>query len=131
MDAKGKWKQLNYSKCINRLKFERSENMARDKPLYIPQGLKLNKEIYNGYGREELIKTIVVTLVAGVIDALLFLITKSVVVAIVFMLIAVSGSVLMLTKDNNNISVVDQVGFLIKYQYRQKKYKYVYKEPRR
>ena len=105
--------------------------MAREKPLYIPQGLKLRAEIFNGFSKEELIKTIVVTLIAGVIDVLLFLITKNTVVTIVFMLVSVSGTVLMLTKDNFNISVVDQIGFLIKYQFRQKKYRYVYKLERR
>lgn len=105
--------------------------MAREKPLYIPQGLKLRKEIFNGYGKEELMKTILVTLVAGVIDALQFLITRNTVVTIVFMLVAVSGAVLMLTKDNSNISVVDQMGFIIRYQFGQKKYKYVYRMERR
>jgi hypothetical protein len=105
--------------------------MAREKPLYIPQGLKLRKEIFNGYGKEELMKTILVTLVAGVIDVLQFFITKNTVVTIVFMLVAVSGAVLMLTKDNSNISVVDQMGFIIRYQFGQKKYKYVYRMERR
>lgn len=105
--------------------------MAREKPLYIPQGLKLRKEIFNGYGKEELMKTILVTLVAGVIDALQFFVTRNTVVTIVFMLVAVSGAVLMLTKDNSNISVVDQMGFIIRYQFGQKKYKYVYRMERR
>lgn len=105
--------------------------MAREKPLYIPQGLKLRKEIFNGYGKEELMKTILVTLVAGVIDALQFFITRNTVVTIVFMLVAVSGAVLMLTKDNSNISVVDQMRFIIRYQFGQKKYKYVYRMERR
>lgn len=105
--------------------------MAIEKPLYIPQGLKLRAEIFNGFAREELIKTIIVTLVAGAIDALLFLFARNTVVAVVFMLVAVSGAVLMLTKDNNNISVVDQVGFLIKFRFGQKKYRYVYRMERR
>ncbi len=109
----------------------RGDELPREKPLYIPQGLKLRKEIFNGFAKEELIKTIFVTLIAGVVDALLFFIAKNTVVTIVFMLVAVSGSVLMLTKDNSNISVVDQMGFLIKYQFRKKKYMYVYRLERR
>jgi hypothetical protein len=57
--------------------------------------------------------------------------TQNMVLTVVFILVAVSGTVLMLTKDSSNISVVDQVGFLIKYQFRQKKYMYVYKLERR
>ncbi len=96
--------------------------------LYIPQGLKTRVEIFDGFGKEELLKTIVVTLVAGGIDALLFLIFKNVVTSVVFMLIAISGSVMMLTKDKTNISVVDQVGFMVRFARSQKVYKYKYLE---
>lgn len=96
--------------------------------LYIPQGLKTRVEIFDGFGKEELFKTILVTLVAGGIDALLFLIFKNVVTSVVFMLIVISGSIMMLTKDKNNISVVDQVGFMIRFARSQKVYKYKYLE---
>jgi len=42
------------------------------------------------------------------------------------MLVAISGSVMMLTKDKTNISVVDQVGFMIHFAKSQKIYKYKY-----
>lgn len=96
--------------------------------LYIPQGLKTRVEIFDGFGKEELVKTILVTLVAGGMDALLFLIFRNVVTSVVFMLIAIAGSVMMLTKDKNNISVVDQVGFMIRFSKSQKVYKYKYLE---
>ena len=96
--------------------------------LYIPQGLKTRVEIFDGFGKEELVKTILVTLVAGGIDALLFLIFRNVVTSVVFMLIAISGSVMMLTKDKTNISVVDQVGFMVRFARSQKIYKYKYLE---
>lgn len=96
--------------------------------LYIPQGLKTRVEIFDGFGKEELFKTIVVTIVAGGIDALLFLMFRNVVTSVVFMLIAISGSVMMLTKDKTNISVVDQVGFMVRFARSQKVYKYKYLE---
>jgi hypothetical protein len=37
-----------------------------------------------------------------------------------------SGTILILTKDNNNISVVDQVGFLLEYSLKRKNYIYQY-----
>jgi hypothetical protein len=101
--------------------------LRRDKPLYIPQGLKLRKELFNGFGKEEVIKTILVTVIAGLIDVLLFFITRNTVVCIVFMLSSIAGSVLMLTKDISNVSVVDQIAFLLKFELRQKKYMYKYK----
>lgn len=94
--------------------------------LYIPQGLKTRVEIFDGFGKEELFKTIIVSVVAGVIDGLLFLIFKNVVTSVVFMLVVISGSVMMLTKDKTNISVVDQVGFMMRFARSQKVYKYKY-----
>lgn len=96
--------------------------------LYIPQGLKTRVEIFDGFGKEELVKTILVTVVACGIDALLFLLFRNVVTSVVFMLITISGSVMMLTKDKTNISVVDQVGFMVKFARSQKIYKYKYLE---
>jgi uncharacterized Tic20 family protein len=94
--------------------------------LYIPQGLKTRVEIFDGYGKEELFKTITVTVIAGVIDVLLYLIFKNTVTSVVFILVSIAGSVMMLTKDTTNISVVDQVGFMIKFVKSQKSYKYKY-----
>ena len=96
--------------------------------LYIPQGLKTRVEIFDGYGKEELFKTIIVTLVTGTADAVLFLIFRNVVISVVLMLVTISGSVMMLTKDKTNISVVDQVGFMVRFARSQKVYKYKYIE---
>ena len=94
--------------------------------LYIPQGLKTKVEIFDGYGKEELFKTIIATIVAGIFDILMYLIFRNTVISMVFILVAISGSVMMLTKDKNNISVVDQVGFMVKFARSQKIYKYKY-----
>ena len=96
--------------------------------LYIPQGLKTRPEIFDGYGKEELFKTIIVTIVAGLIDVIIYVVTQNIVVSVIFMLVMVAGSVMMLTKDTTNISVVDQVAFMIKFARSQKKYPYRYLE---
>lgn len=97
-------------------------------PLYIPQGLKTRVEIFEGYGKEELYKTIGITVCAGVLDMVFYLIVNNVVISVVFILVAISGSVMMLTKDRNNISVVDQVGFMVRFARGQKVYRYKYIE---
>jgi len=96
--------------------------------LYIPQGLKTRREIFDGYAKEEFYKTMIMTVVGGAVSLLLYLFLENLVVSIITILTAVMGSVMMLTKDISNISVVDQVGFMIKYLKRQKKYKYKYLE---
>ncbi|WZL80635.1 DUF6102 family protein [Vallitaleaceae bacterium 9-2] len=65
------------------------------------------------------------------LSSLQFFLTRNTVIIIVFMLGAVSGAVRMLTKDKSNISVVVQMCFIIRYQFGQKKYKYVYGMERR
>jgi hypothetical protein len=96
--------------------------------LYIPQGLKTRVEIFDGYGKEELVKTILVTIIVGLVDAFMYLIFKNVVMSVVTILITIAGSVMMLTKDKTNISVVDQIGFMVRFARSQKVYKYKYLE---
>ncbi|WP_202708493.1 hypothetical protein [Sporosalibacterium faouarense] len=97
-------------------------------PLYIPQGLKTRVEIFDGFGKEELLKTIMVTIVVGILDIMYYLIFKNTVVSIVTILVAIAGSVMMLTKDHTNISVVDQVGFMVRFARSQKYYPYKYQD---
>jgi hypothetical protein len=97
-------------------------------PLYIPQGLKTRVEIFDGFGKEELFKTIIVTIVIGILDIIYYLIFKNTVVSIVTILVVIAGSVMMLTKDRSNISVVDQVGFMIRFARSQKYYPYKYQD---
>jgi hypothetical protein len=97
-------------------------------PLYIPQGLKTRVEIFDGFGKEELFKTIMVTIIVGILDIMYYLIFKNTVVSIVAILVAIAGSVMMLTKDHTNISVVDQVGFMVRFARSQKYYPYKYQD---
>lgn len=94
--------------------------------LYIPQGLKTRVEIFDGYGKEELMKTLLVTTLVGVVDVFYYLIFRNTVVSVVMILVAIAGSVMMLTKDHTNISVVDQVGFMVHFARSQKIYPYKY-----
>lgn len=94
--------------------------------LYIPLGLKVRNEIFDGFGKEELFQSIVSSLIAGLLDLLLFLLTRNVSVCIVLILAAIAGSVMMLTKDKTNLSVVDQLRNMICFARSQKKYPYKY-----
>ncbi|WP_324824790.1 hypothetical protein [Sinanaerobacter sp. ZZT-01] len=100
----------------------------RKNPLYIPQGLKTRVEIFDGFGKEELFKTIMTTIIVGILDVLYYLISKNTVVSVVTILVAIAGSVMMLTRDRSNISVVDQVGFMIRFARSQKFYPYKYQD---
>ncbi|MFA9399341.1 MAG: hypothetical protein ACERKV_13890 [Clostridiaceae bacterium] len=45
--------------------------------LYIPLGLKTRTEIFEGFGKEELFKAIIISLIAGLIDIAIYRITKN------------------------------------------------------
>ena len=100
--------------------------MEEKETLYIPQGLKTRSELFDGYGKEELFKTIIVAIIVGIIDILIYLFTKNTAICVVFFLSSIAGAIMMLTKDITNISVIDQVKFMIRFARSQKVYKYKY-----
>lgn len=100
--------------------------MQEKQTLYIPLGLKTRTEIFDGFGKEELFKSIIVTLIAGAIDTIIYMLTKNTALSVVFILSAIAGSVMMLTKDQSNVSVVDQMIFMIRFSKSQKRYRYRY-----
>ena len=63
--------------------------------LYIPTGVKAENELFNGFGKRELLQSTIGSLFGGAIAALLWLI--------------------MCTKDQNNQSVVDQIGNMVRF----------------
>jgi ABC-type transport system involved in cytochrome bd biosynthesis fused ATPase/permease subunit len=103
------------------------DNQAKES-LYIPQGLKKKMEYFSGYGRAEFVKTIIVTLITAILCVLLFIIKVNAVIVVLTFLIIPSTTVIVLTKNDSNISVVDQVKFMVRFQREQKKYKYIYQD---
>ena len=73
--------------------------MAQDKvQVKIPRQIRLKTEFFIGFGMEELIKTLIVGAVAGVIASLV--------------------------KGNNNFSMIDMIKNIVKYETMQKEYRY-------
>jgi hypothetical protein len=77
--------------------------------LYIPLGLKVKPEIFDGFGKEELFKSTVTTIIAGILDIGFYLVTKNAAVSVVMLLASIAGSVMAFTKDQTNLSVADQI----------------------
>lgn len=94
--------------------------------LYIPLGLKVKPEIFDGFGKEELFKSVISILFASTVDIVFYLITKNVSMSIVFVLAAVAGSVMAFTKDKTNLSVADQISNMVRFSRMQKFYSYKY-----
>lgn len=101
-----------------------SDEVNRD-TLYIPAGLKTQKEIYSGFGKNELRQAIVATLVIASLDVLVsLLILNNLAIFIIILLLGVFMSVMCVQKDTTNLSVVDMVTNLYNYMRSQKKYYY-------
>ena len=115
--------------------------MDEDLKLYIPLGVKPEAELFTGFGKKQLFQALIGSLVMGGVAALVWLftanVTTTVVLAlagIIYMLVrpykealaGIFGSVMMTTKDQSNLSVVDQVQNLARFLRGQKIYPYRY-----
>ena len=98
--------------------------MANEINLYIPTGVKATNELFNGFGKRELLQSVIGSLFGGAIAALLWLIAGNVALTVVAVLTGIFGSVMMCTKDQNNQSVVDQIRNMIRFYHSQQIYPY-------
>lgn len=98
--------------------------MVNEIKLYIPTGVKAENELFNGFGRRELLQSIIGSLAGGVFAALLWLIARNVTMIVVAILTGIFGSVMMCTKDQQNQSVVDQIRDMIRFKRSQQVYPY-------
>lgn len=96
--------------------------------LYIPQGLKKKREFFEGYGWYEFGITIISCFAALFIVVMLYLFTGNIVAAVLLFLILPSTTVLMIVRNESNISVVSQISFMIRFAREQKKYSYRYRD---
>ncbi len=92
--------------------------------LYIPSGVKAENELFNGFGKRELLQSLAGSLFGGVIGCVIWLGSRNVAFTVVAVLTGIFGSVMMCTKDQHNQSVVDQVGNMIRFAKGQQIYPY-------
>ena len=99
--------------------------MAQDKvQVKIPRQIRLKTEFFIGFGMEELIKTLIVGAVAGVISYILYKITNQTILATLLVIGAIVVAVISLVKGNNNFSMIDMIKNIVKYETMQKEYRY-------
>ena len=89
--------------------------MDEDLKLYIPLGVKPEAELFTGFGKKQLFQALIGSLVMGGVAALVWLFTANVTTTVVLALAGIFGSVMMTTKDQSNLSVVDQVQNLARF----------------
>jgi len=94
--------------------------------LYIPMGVKTENEFFSGFGKKELLQAAVGMVFSLIISVFIFLFSGNIAYTMIGVLSGVAGSVMMVTKDQYNMSVVTQVANLIRFSRSQKIYPYVY-----
>lgn len=100
------------------------QEVDRKPQVKIPRQIRLKTEFFVGFGMEELIKTLIVGAVAGVISYIVYKITNQTIIATMLVIGAIAVSVIALVKGTNNFSMVDMIKNIIKYEFMQKEYKY-------
>ena len=116
----------DWSTVAKSMNDERRTSVQSDTSLYIPMGVKTENELFNGFGKRELLQSTIGGLIGGACACILYLITQNVAMTVVCVLTGVFGSVMMTTRDLNNQSVVDQIGNMIRFNRSQQIYPYRY-----
>ncbi|MEG1497398.1 MAG: hypothetical protein RR219_09605 [Clostridiales bacterium] len=100
--------------------------MSLDKDrLYIPTGIKTQKELWQGFGHTEMKRTAMALGVIVGIEIIISLFYQNLFFTVVSFVIAMAGTVIMVSKDSvTNLSVVDMVKFMIHFAKEQKVYRY-------
>lgn len=95
-------------------------------PLYMPYGLKLKKEYFPGYGKQELIPTVIAGILFLFVDVILYLAGVKMIGILFFVPVIGTSSVGMaLVKGELNLSPYDIVALEMKYRRERKRYPYI------
>lgn len=93
--------------------------------LYMPSGLKMKKEYFPGYGKNELIPTIIAAFVFLIIDSIVYMIGIQNVTILLFIPLLGVGTVgMLLVKGELNLSPVDIIKLEFRFMKSQKYYPY-------
>lgn len=94
--------------------------------LYIPTNVKTRLEFFKGYGIKELIITVIVLVALLPISFIVYKIRGDYLLPVVIEFIGVAGTVIAVTKDENNLCVISLIKFMSEFSKTQKEYRYKY-----
>ena len=98
--------------------------MENKRLIKIPASIKLKTEFFNGYGMEELIKTLIVGGISVVVAYLIYSITHQTLIPTLFVMMTITLSAVVLTKNTSNFSMLDYAKNIVKFLLIQKEYRY-------
>ena len=93
--------------------------MSEKRLIKIPRQIRLKTEFFEGFGMEELIKTLIAGGISAVISYIFYKITGQTIIATLIVI-----SVIVLIKGNNNFSMAETIKNIVKYEFMQKDFYY-------
>lgn len=102
--------------------------MEEEEKLYMPLGIKKDKEYASGFGKDEAIKALKASIIFVIIAVISYMIYSSIVICMGILMVSIPVCVMMNVKSDTNISPVDYIEYMISYSKSQKVYQYVYQD---
>ena len=94
--------------------------------LYIPTNVKTRLEFFKGFGIKELTASVIILLTLLPISFFIYKIKGDYLIPVLIEFIGVAITVISITKDENNLCVIDQIRYMLEFIKMQKKYEYRY-----
>lgn len=92
--------------------------------VYIPYGIRNRREYFQGFGNQELKSVLLSLVVSGVISFFIYtVIGREFLATIIFLMIPL-GTIVVVSKDTNNQSVVTYIKRTLKFKNEKKFYRY-------
>ena len=83
--------------------------MSEKRLIKIPRQIRLKTEFFEGFGMEELIKTLIAGGISAVISYIFYKITGQTIIATLIVIGVIVVSVIVLIKGNNNFSMAETI----------------------
>lgn len=100
--------------------------MDGEKGLYIPYGVKKEKELFEGFPKKERNYAIIGLAGSALLSAAVFILTRNVLQLVLMLLVLASATVMCTRRDDTGYSLVKQVQVLLRFSQAQKRYEYKY-----
>jgi len=97
--------------------------MNREDKVYIPKNVKKELEFFRGFGVKELIITLIVGTISLTPTILLYINSQQA-IAITLFLIIIATTIMLVTKNDSNVSFLHQLKFVCKNIFMQRNFKY-------
>lgn len=101
-----------------------NKSMSEKRLIKIPRQIRLKTEFFEGFGMEELIKTLIAGGISAVISYIFYKITGQTIIATLIVIGVIVVSVIVLIKGNNNFSMAETIKNIVKYEFMQKDFYY-------